>query len=300
MWLRSGKHFFRCSKTGQSWPAAHAFTLIELLVVIAIIAILVALLLPALATTKEQGQRTSCLNNLRQVYVGCTVYTGDNQDVLFQARPNSTDGSDWVQVCLDPTMASMGVAGLPKFNTMDRMAFTNAGKSIWSCPNRPGFPVYEPGFADDEKTLAPGQIVLGYQYFGGITTWVNPGGSFPSRSPVKTTKSQPWWVVAADTTMRIDGAWGQGSRSDTSGPDDPLGPDAFLNAPSHLPNRRPAGGNQVFMDGSAGWQKFDTMWFLTSWVADGTRDSFIYQNPRDFSAALLSHLPVLTPIHLKE
>jgi hypothetical protein len=274
--------------------------LIELLVVIAIIAILAALLLPVLASSKEQGHRASCLNNLRQIYIGSSVYAGDNLEVLFQARPNSTDGSDWVQVCLDPTMASTGVAGLPKFTTMDRMAFTNSGKSIWSCPNRPGLPVYEPGFADDEHTLDPGQIVLGYQYFGGITTWVNPAGSFPALSPVKTTKAQPWWVVAADTAMRIDGAWGQGSRSDNSGPDDPLGPDAYLNVPSHLPYRRPDGGNQVFMDGSAGWQKFDSMWFLTSWVADGTRDSFIYQSPRDFSEVLLNRLQFLTPSHLKE
>jgi type II secretory pathway pseudopilin PulG len=257
--------------------------LTELLVSIAIIGILAALLLTSLSRAKGKSLQAVCLNNLRQIGISMTVYAGDNHDVVIPARrnnPNDLKEGSFVQIALDPqTVQSARTVGL-EVGSSNR-------PSVWTCPDRPGLPVYEKITA--QEGIEVNQWIIGYQYFGGITNWVNPSfeQGIPSRSPVRLTSSKPTWCLAADAVIKA-GQWGAIS---TYHPGPP-----FENMPPHGKTRleAPPGGNQLFVDGSARWIKFEQMHFLTTWKgATQTRQAFFYQDPSDFDPALVKELPNL-------
>ncbi len=87
-----------------------AFTLIELLVVIAVIAVLMAILMPALNRAREQGKRIACLNNLGQLMKGWILYADDNNDKVVQA--NTGANGAWVRWPGNSATQQQQVAGI--------------------------------------------------------------------------------------------------------------------------------------------------------------------------------------------
>jgi prepilin-type N-terminal cleavage/methylation domain-containing protein/prepilin-type processing-associated H-X9-DG protein len=225
-------------KKSRAFASLMAFTLIELLVVIAIIAILAALLLPALAKSKERAKRANCQSNLHQLGLATQMYADDNQDKLLDLQNNGI----WFWDMWRPAASNL-------LETVKRT-------DIYYCPNE--YYLYQQNGPPDAWNAFPNYVVTGY-------IWLFPNAPGIASSPAlsgtnmvtKITKGRGEMSVSStemivDATISVLAASGARNYSGIT-----AGGGQVKTA--HLEGKTPTGGNVCFLDNHVQWRKYTAM-----------------------------------------
>lgn len=255
-----------------------AFTLIELLVVIAIIAILAAMLLPALTAAKEKAKQVNCLANLKQCGVAMQVYAGENRDFYPEAPdPN-------LNAIGNPDSAEAGSDLWDLPNAIANRIMENAGKKkqIMFCPSS-----FASKDARDETVLnyfwnlnSAAPYTTEGQYKSTGYYWMikrndakhtskpamNPNPARPRVLVAKTTSTftnlnTATAEITTDITMSTGASRTSSFKNIPSSAPTSILPNGYTT--SHIKGSTPSGGNILFQDNHVEWRKFNDMDWIT-------------------------------------
>jgi prepilin-type processing-associated H-X9-DG protein/prepilin-type N-terminal cleavage/methylation domain-containing protein len=175
--ITSGAHMKRSASRPTTSESRGAFTLVELLVVIGIIAVLIAVLLPALSAARKQANATKCAAHLKQIGMAYKLYANDNRDFFPPVRWDYPDRGGLYNE--NPSLQPQNVKNLywtdmlikyvSKFGAMNFQigsdpnaidAFKQArGSVIWGCPEWYGYNGSGPGYVDGTSIFEGGYSV---------------------------------------------------------------------------------------------------------------------------------------------